>query len=57
MHGWCRGSKAYEKVIDGTEVAGMPAVIPEVSGPAHICGFSTWVLDDREPLEHGFLVR
>ncbi|MBV8470468.1 MAG: proline racemase family protein [Burkholderiaceae bacterium] len=45
------------KVLGETTVGGMPAVIPEVSGTAHVCGFATWVLDDRDPLKNGFLVR
>jgi proline racemase len=33
------------------------AVVPEVSGSAHICGEATWMLDRHDPLRHGFLVR
>ncbi|MBR8655458.1 proline racemase family protein [Achromobacter sp. Marseille-Q0513] len=51
------GTTFSAKVIRETLVADMPAVIPEVSGTAHIHGFATWVLDERDPLRHGFLVR
>ena len=33
------------------------AVIPEISGTAYIAGFCNWVLDARDPLKNGFLVR
>ena len=45
------------RVVGETTVGGRPAVIPEVSGRAHVTGFATWMLDDRDPLKHGFLVR
>lgn len=51
------GTVFQAKVLQDTEVGGIRAVIPEVSGTAHICGFATWVLDDRDPLKNGFLVR
>lgn len=45
------------KVVAQTRVGDFPAVIPEVSGTAHICGFCNWIIDDRDPLKNGFLVR
>lgn len=51
------GTVFTAKVVNETEVGGLRAVIPEVSGSAYLCGFSTWVLDDRDPLKYGFLVR
>jgi trans-L-3-hydroxyproline dehydratase len=32
-------------------------VIPEVEGNAYICGFANWIIDERDPLTYGFLVR
>lgn len=51
------GSVFTAKVLHETEVGGLPAVVPEVSGSAFICGMATWLLDDRDPLKNGFLVR
>jgi len=51
------GTTFSARVLAETKVGDIPAVIPEVSGEAHICGFATWVLDERDPLKHGFLVR
>ncbi|AIC20752.1 hypothetical protein EY04_18130 [Pseudomonas chlororaphis] len=51
------GSVFSAKVIDETRVGEFSAVIPEVSGSAYICGFCNWILDDRDPLKNGFLVR
>lgn len=45
------------RVIGETTVAGFDAVIPEVEGNAFVCGFSNWIIDDRDPLAYGFLVR
>lgn len=51
------GSVFSARVIEETEVNGIPAVIPEVSGTAYIYGHCTWTIDERDPLTYGFLVR
>ncbi len=51
------GSVFKGRVRQETRLGDLPAVIPEVEGTAHICGFANWVLDARDPLQHGFLVR
>jgi trans-L-3-hydroxyproline dehydratase len=51
------GSVFTAKVLHETDVAGMPAIVPEVSGSAYICGLSNWILDERDSLKNGFLVR
>ncbi|SEM62117.1 proline racemase [Pseudomonas sp. ok272] len=51
------GSVFSAKVIKETMVGEFPAVIPEVSGTAYICGFCNWIIDDRDPQKNGFLVR
>lgn len=33
------------------------AVIAEIEGDAHVCGFAQWLIDERDPLAYGFLVR
>jgi trans-L-3-hydroxyproline dehydratase len=43
--------------LSRTKVGDYDAVIPEVSGRASIHGFANWVLDERDPLKNGFLVR
>ncbi|RDU96812.1 trans-3-hydroxy-L-proline dehydratase [Trinickia dinghuensis] len=45
------------RVLKETSVQGIPAVIPEVEGEAYICGFAQWIIDERDPLTYGFLVR
>ena len=32
-------------------------VIPELEGEAYLCGFANGLVDDRDPLTYGFLVR
>ena len=51
------GSVFSGRVIGPSSVGPHPAVIVEVSGEAKLCGFANWVLDPRDPLVHGFLVR
>jgi proline racemase len=51
------GSVFSARVVGEARVGPHPAVIPEVSGEAFLCGFATWVVDPRDPLRHGFLVR
>ena len=45
------------RVLQETQVGDFDAVIPEISGTAYIAGFCNWVLDARDPLRNGFLVR
>lgn len=51
------GSVFTGKVLSETKLEEFDAVIPEVRGEAHICGFASWVLDENDPLTQGFLVR
>jgi trans-L-3-hydroxyproline dehydratase len=51
------GSIFSGRIIGTTEVGGLAAVIPEISGQAHLCGMATWIIDGSDPLRHGFLVR
>jgi proline racemase len=45
------------RAVSETTVGGMPAVVTEIEGDAYICGFANWVINPRDPLTHGFLVR
>jgi proline racemase len=51
------GSTFSGRIVGEARVGPHAAVIPEISGEAHLCGFATWMLDARDPLRHGFLVR
>lgn len=44
------------KILSRTEVDGYKAVVPEVSGTAHIMGFNQLVLDPEDPLPEGFRI-
>jgi trans-L-3-hydroxyproline dehydratase len=35
-------------------VGGLTAIIPEITGEAHIIGESTFIIDERDPLRYGF---
>jgi proline racemase len=45
------------RVLSETTVGDFKAVIPEVEGNAFVCGFANWIVDERDPLTYGFLVR
>lgn len=48
------GSLFHCKIVDTTEVAGIPAVIPEIKGSAYITGMHTFVIDPDDPFPYGF---
>jgi proline racemase len=45
------------RVVDDTEVAGIPAVVTEVEGSAYRTGEHVFTLDPADPLPEGFLLR
>ena len=51
------GSRFRVRCLANTLVGGIPAVIPEVTGSAWMSGEHRFVLDERDPLGAGFLVR
>ena len=50
------GSLFTCEVVEETEVHGIPAVIPRVTGNACVMGFCTWILDPKDPFPEGFLL-
>jgi len=50
------GSQFEGRVKEHTTVAGLPAIIPTVTGRAWIMGEATWVLDPNDPFPNGFIV-
>lgn len=46
----------YGRIHSFTQVGTYPAVLPLVSGSAHICGFNQLVLDPEDPLPQGFRI-
>jgi trans-L-3-hydroxyproline dehydratase len=51
------GSTFRVRCVENTLVGGIPAVVPEVSGSAWMSGEHRFVLDPRDPLGDGFLLR
>jgi len=45
------------KAFTETRIGDLRAVVPEIAGTAHIVGFNQWVIDPRDELRAGFLVR
>lgn len=48
------GSRFHCRITGMTEVAGIPAVIPEVSGSAWVTGIHTFFIDPEDPFPLGF---
>ena len=51
------GTAFTARVVSETEVAGRSAVVTQVSGSAHRTGEHEFVLDERDDLGTGFLLR
>jgi len=43
--------------IEQQDYAGLDAVIPQVTGDAFICGKGEWLINAKDPLKYGFLLR
>jgi proline racemase len=48
------GTRFIGRLVGETEVGGVPAVVPEVTGRAWITGTGEYVLDERDPFPAGF---
>jgi trans-L-3-hydroxyproline dehydratase len=51
------GTRFTGCVAETTSVNGVPAIIPEVSGTAHITGRHEFLIDPDDPLRDGFILR
>jgi proline racemase len=56
-HSGIVGTHFEGRVVEETEVAGVPAVVTEVEGSAHLTGHHRFVLGRDDPLGFGFLLR
>lgn len=50
------GSLFRARILETTEVKGYPAVIPEISGSAWLMGFHTFLYNEEDELNEGFLL-
>jgi trans-L-3-hydroxyproline dehydratase len=48
---------AIQSVVRQVEFGPHRAVIPSVTGTAHIVGQSEWLIDPDDPLKAGFILR
>jgi trans-L-3-hydroxyproline dehydratase len=48
------GTRFRGRVVGETSVGDIPAILPEIEGDAYITGESVFVIDDADPLRHGF---
>jgi proline racemase len=57
LHRGVIGTEFRARIVERTEVAGIPAVVTEVEGSAYYTGRHEFVLDPADPLGPGFLLR
>ncbi|CAN5634114.1 proline racemase family protein [soil metagenome] len=51
------GTRFTGKALRETTVGDLPAIVPAVSGRAHITGFCQWVVEPEDPVGEGFFLR
>lgn len=51
------GSRFTGEIVETTQVGDLPAIIPQITGTAHITGRNEWLLDPDDPLREGFFIR
>jgi proline racemase len=51
------GTEFSGRVVETTMINGLPGIIPEVSGTAHITGRHEFYIDPDDPLAEGFILR
>lgn len=51
------GSRFSGRILGATQVGDLQAVIPEITGTAHITGRNELLIDPRDPLAYGFFIR
>lgn len=51
------GTEFTVRCVENTTTGGLPAVMTEVGGRAHMTGEHRFVLTENDPLPHGFLIR
>jgi proline racemase len=50
------GSLFSSRLVEATRVGSFDAVVPEITGNAHITGINHIMIDPRDPLTHGFSI-
>ena len=48
------GTSFHGRVVGETTVGEYPAILPEIEGEAYVTGENVFLIDERDPLRHGF---
>jgi len=51
------GTRFRAKIVGVDKVGEYSAIIPEINGSAYITGFNNLVIDDRDPVKYGFVLK
>jgi proline racemase len=56
VHESVLGTRFSGRVVGRTEVGDYQAIIPEIEGSAWVTGEHTFLIDEDDPLKHGFRI-
>jgi proline racemase len=56
IHESILGTVFTGRIVEETEVAGIPAIVPEITGQAWITQYSQIVCDPSDPFQEGYTV-
>ncbi|TIC79684.1 proline racemase family protein [Crenobacter intestini] len=51
------GTRFHGRVLGHARVGAFDAILPQVSGAAYITGFNQLLIDERDPVRHGFMLK
>ena len=51
------GTLFYGEIVGTTKVGDYDAVLPKIAGSAYITGFNHFVIDETDPVKHGFVLK
>lgn len=51
------GTLFYGEIVETTKVGDFDAVVPKIAGSAYITGFNHFVIDETDPVKHGFVLK
>jgi len=44
-------------ILEETEVSGIKAIVPEITGSAYITGYNNIIIDPKDPVKDGFMLK
>ena len=51
------GTMFKGRILGSSKVGDYEGIIPEITGAAYITGFNQFVIDEEDPVKHGFILK